>query len=395
MPLYLSDISTITPDEGFVEVMECDYKGEHYSVRDNGAIMRHAKDRKRPNDNQWTFGRKDLESGYMRFCGEAVHRIVATAFHGEAPSSQHVVDHIDTNHCNNRPTNLRWVTKLENILLNEITRAKVIHICGSIEAFLANPQLLFGHESEDPNFIWMRAVSKEEAANTLANFDKLQQKTLSDIGNHSGMGDWVYNQNPHQWQPDFSNRDKPNEPSKEPEKPFKPQTVADLKFSGNNLNGTWDVEKSFADFNEKPKEEAKEDAEKGPTLECYPTSNELAWQHGWQPHTHPEFPCCPKKISDYPLQDYFNNLEEDKPFVVASYGPSQIYKFTIYEDVLLVVTKIPNGVKSFAFAKVYWNGEVFVHKSEGTYFEENGVMAAFTRAQGLTWDGPDSIDDYC
>ena len=27
----------------FREVKECDYKGEHYSVRDNGAVMRHPK----------------------------------------------------------------------------------------------------------------------------------------------------------------------------------------------------------------------------------------------------------------------------------------------------------------------------------------------------------------
>ena len=40
----MSGIPTVTPDEDFVEVMECDYKGEHYSVRDNGAIMRHARE---------------------------------------------------------------------------------------------------------------------------------------------------------------------------------------------------------------------------------------------------------------------------------------------------------------------------------------------------------------
>lgn len=80
--------------------------------------------------------------------------------------------------------------------------------------------------------------------------------------------------------------------------------------------------------------------------------------------------------------------------MVANYGPSHVYKFTIYEDILLVVTKIPNGVKSFALTKVYWNGEVFIHKSEGTFFEENGVMAAYTIAQGQEWDGPESIDDY-
>lgn len=37
----------------YSEVRECDYKGEHYSVRDNGAIMRHPKKQIRPNDNQW------------------------------------------------------------------------------------------------------------------------------------------------------------------------------------------------------------------------------------------------------------------------------------------------------------------------------------------------------
>ena len=393
---YLSNIPTITPDEDFVEVMECDYKGEHYSVRDNGAIMRHAKDKKRPNDNKWTFGRKDPESGYMRFCNEAVHRIVATAFHGEAPSPQHVVDHIDTNHCNNRPVNLRWLTKLENILLNEITCAKVIHICGSIEAFLANPQLLFGHESEDPNFTWMRAVTKEEAANTLVNLEKLQHKTPSGSESKKRMGDWVYNKNSEQWQPNFSNRDKPNEPSKEPEKEPESLMVSDLTFSGGNLHGAWDMDKSFADFEAKPHEEPKEnEEEKEPTIECYATPNELAWQHGWAPYTKPEFPCCPTSISDNPLQDYFNNLEVGKAFVIASYGPSPVYKFAIYDDILLVVTQTPNGVKSFAFAKIYWNGEVFIHKSEGTFFDENGVMAAYTEAQDQEWTGGDSIDFYC
>lgn len=66
----------------FDEELECDYKGEHYSVRDNGAIMRHAKGRKRPLDEVWTFGEKDVANG---------------------------------------SENLRWLTKLENILLNENT----------------------------------------------------------------------------------------------------------------------------------------------------------------------------------------------------------------------------------------------------------------------------------
>ena len=116
MMINSQSILQLFPDMDYTEERECDYKGEHYSVRDNGAIMRHYKGRKRPSDNIWTFGRKDDSTGYMIFSGERVHRIVATAFHGEAPSEQHVVDHIDTNRCNNRPENLRWLTKLENII---------------------------------------------------------------------------------------------------------------------------------------------------------------------------------------------------------------------------------------------------------------------------------------
>ena len=57
----MSDIPSITPDDDFKETKECDYKGEHYSVRDNGAIMRHAREGKpiRKDDNVWTFGKKD------------------------------------------------------------------------------------------------------------------------------------------------------------------------------------------------------------------------------------------------------------------------------------------------------------------------------------------------
>lgn len=388
------DIPTMNPDKDFVEVMECDYKGEHYSVRDNGAIMRHAKDRKRPNDNKWTFGHKDSEKGYMCFCNEAVHRIVATAFHGEAPSSQHVVDHIDTNRCNNRPTNLRWLTKLENILLNEFTRAKVEYICGSIEAFLANPQLLYGHESEDPNFAWMKTVTKEEAANTLANLKRLKLKTTSKSETTNAMGNWVYDERFGQWQPHFTNRDKPNSPSKEPERPNEPQTVADLQFTGGNLGRAWDMENPF-EYADKKSQEDNAVEEKQPLFEYYETSNKLAVQHGFAPYTNPEFLCCPDTIVDDPIKEYVAQLIEGKVFVSTTYGNSIVYKFTIYDNQILVVTKISNGFKNFGLIRVTWNGEVFTHESMETFFDENGALAAFTRAQGLEWNGPDSIDDYC
>ncbi len=104
--------------EVFNQEVKCVYKEEYYSVRDNGAVLRHSpvNKRARPSDNKWTFGRLNTKTGYLEIASVRIHRIVATAFHGEPATKEHVVDHIDTNKQNNRPDNLRWVTRLENIL---------------------------------------------------------------------------------------------------------------------------------------------------------------------------------------------------------------------------------------------------------------------------------------
>lgn len=108
----------------FKQQIECFYKEEHYSVRDNGAVLRFPikEQRQRPTDNKWSFGKLNNKTGYLEIASVRIHRIVATAFHGAPPTKEHVVDHIDTNKQNNRPENLRWVTRLENILLNPIIR---------------------------------------------------------------------------------------------------------------------------------------------------------------------------------------------------------------------------------------------------------------------------------
>jgi hypothetical protein len=68
----------------------CEYKGEVYHVRDNGYVFRFRKSnkRKRPLDELWTNGKINKQRGYLSLSSEAVHRIVATAFH-KKPSHKH------------------------------------------------------------------------------------------------------------------------------------------------------------------------------------------------------------------------------------------------------------------------------------------------------------------
>lgn len=113
------------------------YQDESYLVRDNGAICRQPRPDKwvRRYDSEWTFGNK-IAAGYRYLSRHAVHRVVATAFHGNPPSKNHVVDHIDTNRENNRPENLRWVTRAENLYENPITLKRIESIWGSVELML-------------------------------------------------------------------------------------------------------------------------------------------------------------------------------------------------------------------------------------------------------------------
>lgn len=178
--------------ETYNGILECHYKNEHYSVRDNGAVLRHTPTNKRirPTDNNWTFGKKNIKTGYLEIASVRIHRIVATAFHGEPPTKEHVVDHIDTNKQNNRPDNLRWVTRLENILLNPITARRIELVCGSVEAFLADPSK-FRDKFQDPNYEWMCAVSAEEAQISLA---RMLSWAKGDKPLKGGsLGEWIFN----------------------------------------------------------------------------------------------------------------------------------------------------------------------------------------------------------
>lgn len=394
----------ITIDD-FSEERECVYKDEKYSVRDNGAILRHPKEGKpeRKKDNVWTFG-DTPHNGYIYYCGTPVHRVVATAFCGEAPSVQHVVDHIDTNRQNNRPENLRWLTKLENILNNEITRIKVEYICGSIENFLKNPSLLFNHENEDPNFRWMRRVSKEEAQNALDNIKSWFKDSSNKKSSGAGFGEWIFNKS----------EIKSNNRIQDIDHTNKKNLTNDIN-SNSSDEFTWDTiekalgtvytEKSFVPRKDYFQERVGQDnATIAPALlqfkEYKDSLTPNALQHiSWQ--TAAEFPLCPETTEENGLEIYMGRMIKGQIVSKTRWNQSRVDAVGKSENgTLLVKCKMEQNdntpsIKPWSIISVHIEEGKFAHCSYSTYFNEDGADKYFTLLQGKEWTGGDVFDDYC
>lgn len=164
--------------DDFKEEVECFFKGEKYSVRDNGAVFRHAHEGKKPRkyDNVWTFGNWNASSGCLEIASVRVHVIVATAFHGAKQGSEYVVEHIDKDKTNNRSDNLQWISRLEIALDNPFVRDRIVECCGSIADFLKDPSTL-KEEYLSSNLMWLRTVRD---AGSKVSKRRLQMWTESD-----------------------------------------------------------------------------------------------------------------------------------------------------------------------------------------------------------------------
>lgn len=322
----------------FFREMTCVYDEERYSVRDNGAVLRHSRSGKRLRsaDNQWTFGKPNSQNGYMYIGSVRIHRIVATAFHGEAPTSEHIVDHIDTNRRNNRPANLRWLTRLENALLNPITRKRIEFICGSIEAFLEDPSKL-RHGRLDPNFAWMRTVSPQEAQACL---ERMHLWAKSDKLPSGGgiLGDWVF-------KPAIT------------QEALMPEKISDLVMA----------------------------------------KTRGAAQRKWRIPT--EFPCCPQEEKEEPIAAYAAKLIAGAIFSCNHFSTSIVLETAVGNDgqsICVMCEQSGTGaLKPWSVARVTFEGNLYVHASLGTFFTSEGAEKEFCLARGLEWTGGETFDDYC
>lgn len=324
--------------DDFKQQIDCSYKGELYSVRDNGAIFRHSRPGKRGRqyDNYWTFGNPNIETGYMELVSVRVHLIVATAFHGSKSTNEYVVDHIDTNRRNNRPENLRWVTRLENAMNNPVTRKKIEFVCGcTVEEFLANPAK-YQDKFQEPNFSWMRTVNAEEAKACLENMQAWAKSKKTPSG--GSLGEWIY----------------------------KPIVEKNLTY---------------------------ENVEKVSDIIISKTPG--AVQRNWR--TPSEFPCCPQVFSDHPIVAYSEKLKTGAILCTNDLYTSVVLKIAVSSDrqSIYVLTESESGLKRWALAVITFENELFVHTSIQNFFSQNGAEKQFTLAQGLEWTGEDSIDDYC
>jgi hypothetical protein len=267
----------------------------------------------------------------MAISGHKVHRIVAAAFHGEPPSSSYVVDHIDTNRRNNRSENLRWVTRLENILLNPITAKRIEFLYGSIEEFLADPRKP-KNGPLTPDFDWMRTVSPAEAEYSRERMLAWAQADQSTSGGR--LGEWIFGRG----------EPPPREPS--------PQLIASKTPGAVQRN--WKVPAVFPLCPD--------------TMDVTPLSTYFG------------------RLNKGAVAVISPWGETTVGEVVMADGGHAIYLLGEQGD---------DAIKPWSLARINFEDGRFVHESHGSFFEREGAEKAFTLAQGLKWEGGEVFDDYC
>ena len=357
--------------EVFDREMRCEYKGHVYRVRDNGAVMRLPKEggRTSPADNVWTFGTKSLKNGYMIFTGDVrVHQVVCTAFHGPAPEPHMVVDHINGNRCDNRPENLRWITREGNTFDNPVTAKKMAYRFGSVdtarELLRDNPEAfrrVLDEQAADTG--WMRPSSKAEAANLEKRNERWVQHGQTGPTPGCTAGDWMFTD------PIFSEEETAE--AKDATRGME-QYLPSSRNSRASMN---DVR--FVD------EYALKES-------LTPGASQLNWK------TPTAFPLCPVR-GERTLAAYLENLKPGARFSENRYGTGSLVEEAGYnaaEDVLYVLGRLIDNANPLALCRISFKGGEFIHENIRSYESEIGGHKYFALAMGQEWTGGDCVDDF-
>jgi len=321
---------------------------------------------------------------------------VATVFHGEPPTKEHVVDHIDTNKQNNRPKNLRWLTRLENILLNPITVKRIESICNcTIEEFVTNPQKYRRLLSNAPTDIqWMRTVTSEQAEACRQNLTDWAKSDKALKG--KSLGEWIYHRNrvysEGRVEEIFKQVEKKSgisrqalcsnkamrgdyyEARKYAAKLLRTElNLSDYRIgkligiSANTVNLYLEVaaDRYSGDYTEMQEKQFNK------RLEITP---ENFIQKNWTAQS--EFPACPQEVFNDPIAEYAEQIEDDKLFFQTSYYYTTVIQSTIIDEgeVLLVMYEVFNkdrDNKRWGIMKITFESEKFVHEIIPNY---NGTL---------------------
>lgn len=224
--------------------------------------------------------------------------------------------------------------------------------------------MLYGHESENPNFTWMRAVSSEEAERSLKRWNEWAAKPVEERKpKGQGVGEWIY---------------EPDKTAAAPKPSYRPRYAGPYN--------SWAEHKAAIEEMNRIEHEKQYGLKDSLT----PGAKQLDW------NTLTEFPQIPKEVTDTPLRDYLARLQKGTIYTRNQWGESQVYDAAMSEDGthLSVVTEI-SGATNYTLSEIYFQGGYFIHKSIRTFFAEEGAKKYFTESLGREWTGGDVIEDYC
>lgn len=138
-----------------------------YEISEDGRIFRNVKSKKQPkifkNKDGYRIASIRVEKQYRQIY---IHRVVAECWLGEKPDG-YETDHIDRNKDNNHYTNLRYVTKSEQMKNRDYSKINTISSINLLKAraVLCHPVLIKGQKFES-----MRAAARfiaEQTGNTV------------------------------------------------------------------------------------------------------------------------------------------------------------------------------------------------------------------------------------